>query len=419
MITEAIPAAAPGLAKSPWPANATCCIITHKQFHLQDGRYVSAGGFNRYVEVIRGLFARVILAAPVDRLHRTDSGWPLPEGLAEVVELPTVPFPMNLGCLRRPFLHVKRLRQAIAPADVVHTILPGYVQLMGLAVARCLGKPVFSAFVGDWRGILRSSRWSRTHPFLLAPLANLHEAAVRWALRHSRLVFAHGQSLLDRYAGGAVPVASDAMSTFGQADICRPDDLPPETDAPPILFVGRLDVKKGLLVLCRAMAILRDQGLRPPVTIVGEGPDRPKVEALIAELALGDQVALAGFVPVGPALWDFYRRHRIFTLPSFSEGAPKVIVEAYANGLPVVATNVGGIPAMVRPDNGILVPAQDEAALANAFAELIRDPARRRRCALANLALAAGYTMDAEVKRMGDQLALHLPFLLKPARPRA
>ncbi|MCY2926560.1 MAG: glycosyltransferase [Planctomycetota bacterium] len=392
--------------------NKTCCVVTHKQYHFQDGRYVSAGGFNRYVEVLKKLFARVILAAPVDRATRTDAGWPLGEGLVDFVELPTVPFPMNLGCLRRPVAHLKPLSRAIRQADVVHTILPGYVQLMGLGLARCHGKPVFSALVGDWSGLFRSSRWKQTHPVLIQPLANLHEAATRWVVRHSGLVLAHGTALLDRYAGGRTPVVSDCMSTFSQADIGRPEDLPADDGPPPILFVGRVDVKKGLLVLCRAMAILREQGLRPPVTIVGEGPDRPQVEAVIAELGLGEQVRLRGYVAVGPELWGLYRRHRIFTLPSFSEGAPKVIIEAYAAGLPVVATNVGGIPAMVGPDQGILVPARDEAALARAFADLIRNPQRRRQLALNNLAVAAEFTMDAEVARIGAHLARHMPFLL-------
>ena len=135
-----------------------------------------------------------------------------------------------------------------------------------------------------------------------------------------------------------------------------------------VLFVGRLIRQKGVDDLIRAAASL---GPQVPVEIAGDGPERPRLERLARSLAV--PARFHGFVD--PATRDqLYQRAAVVCVPSrelangLSEGAPLVICEARAHGLPVVASAVGGIPELCVDDPGaMLVPPEDPPALAQAL----------------------------------------------------
>jgi glycosyltransferase involved in cell wall biosynthesis len=139
--------------------------------------------------------------------------------------------------------------------------------------------------------------------------------------------------------------------------------------------VGRLAPEKGIDDLLRAFAAVRS-GMDASLLIAGDGPDRMKLEALAAELGIGDAVEFAGYTAnVAEAL----ARMDVFVLPSRSEGIPLALLEAMAAGLPVVAARVGGVPEVVADgETGVLVPPGDPPALAAAMADLLSDPLRRR-----------------------------------------
>ena len=155
-------------------------------------------------------------------------------------------------------------------------------------------------------------------------------------------------------------------------------------DPPRIVTVGRLAAPKDALTLLRALAAL---GPLPfSALLVGDGPDRTAVEAEIRSLGLGDRVEPAGSRADVPAL---LAGADVFVLSSRSEGAPFSILEAMAAGLPVVATDVGGVRELVADgETGLLVPAGDPARLADALGSLLADPALRRRLGAAGHARA-------------------------------
>ena len=155
--------------------------------------------------------------------------------------------------------------------------------------------------------------------------------------------------------------------------------------APPmIVSVGRLRPKKGLDLLVRACARLRDAGQAFTCDIVGYGPEQGSLQALIDALGLGDQVRLVGKLSRDEVI-ERYARAAIYVQPARiaadgdRDGIPNVLLEAMAMGLPVVATRVSGIPELVRAGvNGVLVEPEDPVQLANAIAQLLRQP---RACA--------------------------------------
>jgi len=155
-------------------------------------------------------------------------------------------------------------------------------------------------------------------------------------------------------------------------------------DPPRVVTVGRLAAPKDTLTLVRALAALGP--MRFSALVVGDGPDRPELEAEIRSLDLSGAVELAGSRADVP---DLLAAADVFVLSSRSEGAPFSILEAMAAGLPVVATDVGGVGELVADgETGLLVPADDPDRLAEALRSLLADGALRRRLGAAGLARA-------------------------------
>jgi colanic acid/amylovoran biosynthesis glycosyltransferase len=134
-----------------------------------------------------------------------------------------------------------------------------------------------------------------------------------------------------------------------------------------LLCIGRLSKEKGQLLLIEATRLLADAGDAPEVVLVGDGPMRSEVEALIARHGLVGKIRIAGWLDANGIEAEL-RQARALVVPSLSEGLPVVIMEAMAHRRPVIAPYVAGIPELVTHGaNGWLFPASDTAALAAAM----------------------------------------------------
>lgn len=151
------------------------------------------------------------------------------------------------------------------------------------------------------------------------------------------------------------------------------------SDGRRLLFVGRLEIRKGVTTLIEAMSLLRRHGCSPYLTVVGQGAMRADIEGQISAVGLAEVVALAG--PMDEAGVAKALGHAdIVIVPSLSEGLPVVLMEAMACGLPVIASSVDGIPELVSDGvTGLLVPPADANALADAIQRLISSPELRLR----------------------------------------
>jgi glycosyltransferase involved in cell wall biosynthesis len=133
--------------------------------------------------------------------------------------------------------------------------------------------------------------------------------------------------------------------------------------------VGRLAPEKAFDLLIRAIPTLKNRGIDARLIIVGEGDDRPRLEALIRELNLGDRVTLSGWQS---DVRRFYEALDVFALSSLREGLPNVLLEAMALEVPCVATRIAGIPRLIQHGrNGLLVEAGDQEGLNNALTGLL------------------------------------------------
>ena len=140
-----------------------------------------------------------------------------------------------------------------------------------------------------------------------------------------------------------------------------------------ILAVGRLSKEKAHIDLIAAFSGLRKSNpeVNAKLMIVGEGPERGRLEAAANSFGCKESVVFAG---QSSDVWPFYSAADVFVLPSHSEGSPNVLLEAMAAGIPIVATEVGGVPEMVEHNqSALLVPANDPPALAAAITRALSD----------------------------------------------
>jgi len=147
-----------------------------------------------------------------------------------------------------------------------------------------------------------------------------------------------------------------------------------------ILSVGQLKQRKGLAQLIRACATLRDRGYRFRCRIVGRGPQHAQLHMLIRRLSLADTVTLCGALRHEDVIRE-YRRATMFVLPCIQtgegdvDGIPNALAEAMALQVPVVSTHLPAIRELVSDGvNGLLVPPNDDASLADAMARLLDQP---------------------------------------------
>ena len=312
----------------------------------------------------------------VEVVMPADGGHVTPEGLlAGGVPCHTLPIHDRLS----PGV-LGRLRGLAARADVLHVHGPR-AALWGRLAALGLGGrgptvvytvhalaaphepgPRRAVLLGIERALAR-----RTDRFIAVSAAQKREIVSAAIAPPERVAVIHNGVDVDRYAP-----RDDAGATRGA--MRRALDIPP--DAPLATMVCRLYRPRDWDTLLIAWRQMRETLPEARLLIVGDGPDRPRIEALVAGLWLGEHVTLAGMredVPEILAASDL-----LVHATAGWEGMPLSILEAMAAGLPVVASDVGGIAeAVAHGETGRLVPPGSPAALARALHALLADSATR------------------------------------------
>lgn len=164
------------------------------------------------------------------------------------------------------------------------------------------------------------------------------------------------------------------LEPFAQADA-----HPLAARTPGIVMVSRFSKQKDHATLLRALALLRERGLQPPLVLAGGGKalHRRPLERLAAALGLQDQVRFAGVIRNVP---EVLMTHRIAVLSTHYEGMPLALLEGMAAGCAVVGSAVPGVREVIEHGvDGLLVPEADPAALADALETLLRDEATAAR----------------------------------------
>ena len=168
-----------------------------------------------------------------------------------------------------------------------------------------------------------------------------------------------------------------------------------------LLCVGRLSSAKAQILLVQACATLRDAGLDFSLTLVGDGPDRARIELAIERLRLGRHIHLTGALNQA-AVRTHFERADIFVLPSLAEGIPVVLMEAMSSGVPCISTPVNGIPELIQHERtGLLATPGDVDSLADQLRRLIQQPALRQSLAqAAHTKVLADFDLNRNVAQL-------------------
>lgn len=289
-------------------------------------------------------------------------------------------------------------------------------------VGRLVKRRVSPVFALRLRRLVRSGAYDLVHAHIYAsaaaaalatagtgvPLVVTEHTEAPWRRRRSRAVSRWLYGRATRIVAVSTAISRLLASGYGvrrdRLSVVTPAVLP--LPAPPsarrggqlVGLAGRLQASKGVDVFLRAAAQVR--GLVPTArfVVVGDGPLRGELECLAAQLGMADHVDFLGFRDDARSV---IASLDVLVVPSRTDGAPLVVFEAMAAGVPVLASAVGGIPDQIRHDvDGLLVPSGDPAAVAGALAGLLTDSERAVRLGAAGLRRAAEFTHDSMVETL-------------------
>ncbi len=303
----------------------------------------------------------------------------------------------HIDTLARPIDPIADVRTAVSLLSVVRSFRPDIIHthhskagMIGRSVAMLAGVPrvhtfhghVFEGYFGPRMStaIVTAERLLATRTTRLVALGQLQRDDL----------LSRGIGRPDRFE--IVPLGLDLERYRGMDQAIARSDLGlPSTDII-VVMVGRLVPIKRVDRLMRVFAAVHARRPDARLYIIGDGSERAAAEVQAAEAGLGDAVTFCGWRS-NTATW--YAAADFVALSSDNEGTPLALIEAAAAGRPVVATAVGGVADVVRDGvTGLLAPATDEGALAEAMSRMADDPALRARLGAAAPAAAEGFGIE-------------------------
>jgi glycosyltransferase involved in cell wall biosynthesis len=309
---------------------------------------------------------------------------------------------------------LRRFWHTLDRVDVVWLLGPHGLCLPFATLAAARRKRVVLGVRQELRSYIRGRR---PRGRFAQALASVMEGLFRLAARR-RAVVAVGPALARAY-GHTPALLEISVSLVREADIVDPSAaLARSYDGElRILSVGRLDTEKNPLLLADVLALLRAQDDRWRLIVCGDGPLSGDLARRLAELHVDGACELRGHVPINAGLIDLYRRCHFLLHASLTEGVPQVLVEAFASGTPVVATDVGGVRESVG-DAAVLVRPSDPQGAAAALLRLAAEPRAREELVKAGHRRVRGRTIDAEARRVARFLSNHArPLAPPPTHP--
>ncbi len=308
----------------------------------------------------------------------------------------------DLSGLARSYRPSKDVFSAeIERLDGVWLFGPHPLSLAFHRIARQRGVPVVLGVRQDFTQYIGNRLPGRSWVWVLPAVWAL-ERAFRRAAKRTPTV-AVGNDLARRYSGRRREALEITVSLVRSSDVVSSDEaLAKVWDGDVrLLTVSRLDPEKNPLLLADVLAGLSREERGWRLAVVGDGPLAQALEARCRDLGVSDAVELLGHVPNGPLLWEEYRRSHAFLHVSHTEGLPQVLREAQAAGLPVVATDVGGVGAALHGgESGLLVPPDDAQAAVDALRRLKVDGALRQRLIERGREQALAESLEVQIARI-------------------
>jgi glycosyltransferase involved in cell wall biosynthesis len=375
-------------------------VYTDYVYRRADGAVYAERAFALFLAGLRPHVDRLVIVGRLDPRSGA-SHYRLPDDV-EFVPLPhyssLVDVRASVPAMARS---LGRFWRVLRDVDTVWLLGPYALSVLFAVLAALRGRRVALGVRQD------TPRYARTrHPDRrwVHRAADLLDWAYRTIARRAPVVVV-GPELAQHYSGAprVLPIT---------VSLVREEQIGSEADAGArsydgdlvALSVGRLEQEKNPLLLADVLARLRERDARWRLVVVGEGPLEHTLGERLREHGLEAAADLRGYVPIDAGLSELYRTSHALLHVSWTEGLPQVLFEAFAAGLPVVATDVGGVAAAVD-GAALLVPPGDPERPAEELARIAADAELRRRLVGAGLERVREHTLEAECRRVAEFLA--------------
>jgi len=384
----------------------TLGIVAEMSVCHEDGRISAHLSFGRIIDALAQEYDKVLLCAPTrseDPEHTRDY-------VLQADNIELIPQPMyssSLSALKHPGAIAGAYAKTLKGAE--HIFVRGMLPFSGLFyfLASIYRRKPVHWIVGNPVALLRSHR---RDGYLKDALGIAYAYQDRFFNRLGRRLtggafVCNGDELANIYKSPRTQAVVSTTITkdefFVRDDTCLQEPIK-------MLFVGFVRPEKGLEYLIEALPKLKC-GRDWQLTIIGSWDGfadyKTALDVRIDNLGIREKINWGGYVSYGPDLWGFLRNHDIFVLPTLSEGTPRVLVEARANSIPIIATSVGGIPTSVTDGkDGILVPPKDSDAIAGAIDKIVADGDFRRNLIASGLQSARQMTIEHFIARVTGEL---------------
>ncbi|MCC7532439.1 MAG: glycosyltransferase family 4 protein [Bacteroidia bacterium] len=233
-----------------------------------------------------------------------------------------------------------------------------------------------------------------------------------WKLKQEvkkTLTIVNSRSLYDKYKNHSYILHETRTTTLNNTDFVEIKDGDIKKHEPVrIIYTGRIDLTKGLKELIEAVKELNQRGIKSELAIVGWELNpgdkiRKELDDFACKLGVSEKVNYPGKKGIGTELNACYRSASIYCIPSYNEGFPRTIWEAMANGLPVIATKVGGIPAILKDEeNSILINPKSVSEITDAISKLYYDSKLYNKIRMNGQILASTNTIEIQTKKIID-----------------
>jgi glycosyltransferase involved in cell wall biosynthesis len=313
----------------------------------------------------------------------------------KIVPLP--PYKNRLELLLTLPCIVRLIKREITRHSLLYAMGPNDLGVLGMVLARVSGIPFFASLDTDRArrvltrdyGIFARTVKRTANTLLLYPLIEV--------LCKDVPVFVTG----DLFLSGGKHWRQWIKTTVREEDIPARRPVRPISidDVPTIVFVGRLSPEKNVAALLAAVKELGERGRRTRLLIVGDGEERERLETLAGNYGLGN-ITFIGRLANFRIIASRFLGADVLVLPSKEERQGKVLLEAMACSVPVVAARAGGIPSVItHGENGLLFDPNSPVELANALEDVLFGSIERRNALVeAGWEFARAHSLDKEVK---------------------
>jgi glycosyltransferase involved in cell wall biosynthesis len=370
-------------------------VYTDHLFWRHEGELYSDRSFPGFVARLAPLVGSLVFVArvvpkPGGAQHKLPSG-------TEVIEMPWVASLSNpLEVVRMVAGSIRRFWRVLGRVDAVWLVGSYLVSFVFAALAALRGKRVVLGVRQDLPQYARGRYPGRRTIHLVADAL---EGIYRLMSRVFPIVVV-GPGLAHNFRG-AGSLLELSVSLVSEDDIVSRDEARTRSydGELTILSVGRLDPEKNPLLLADVLSGLSGNGRRWRLVVCGDGPLEGELATRLAELGLDGMADLRGYVALEDGLLQLYRDSHVFLHVSWTEGLPQVLFEAFASGLPMVATAVGGVRDGVD-GAGLLIPPGDADAAVAALVRVVEEQPFREQLIDRGLEQARAHTIELECRRL-------------------